>query len=277
MSRRAWRTACASVIGTSHAATGAECQDVGRCAVVQDRTGTDVLVAAVSDGAGTAPCSAKGAALATNAFLDGISAEICRDEGDLAFLDRDYAHKWLAEVRSEIGTLAATEYRNIRDYACTFLGAVVGDRSAVFMQIGDGAMVVGEGASRKPRCVFWPQHGEFANSTFFVTQEAAQEVLMLERFDGVDEQASVREIAMFSDGLERLVLNFATREVHAPSLSPILEWLAGQSPGDAVGPSEALVAYLGSQHVNRRTDDDKTLVLATRSLPPTGAAEGGRP
>ncbi len=277
MSHRAWRTACASVIGTSHAATGVECQDAGRCAVVQDRTGTDVLVAAVSDGAGTAPCSAKGAALTTDAFLDGISAELCRDAGDLAFLDRDYAIRWLAGVRAEIETLAATEGRSTRDYACTFLGAVVSDRFAVYIQIGDGAMVVAEGSSRQPRCVFWPQHGEFANSTFFVTQEAAQEVLMLDRSESADEHAKVREIAMFSDGLERLVLNFATKEVHAPSISPILEWLAAQNPADAAGPNDALVAYLGSQHVNRRTDDDKTLVLATRAAPPSEAAEDGTP
>jgi hypothetical protein len=134
------------------------------------------------------------------------------------------------------------------------------------VQIGDGAMVVVDGNAADPRCVFWPQHGEFANSTFFVTQDAAEDVLMLARTTSVDGPAPVQEIAMFSDGLERLVLNFTTKDVHSPSLAPILGWLAGQEPTDVAGPNDALIAFLGSAQVNRRTDDDKTLVLATRAV-----------
>jgi hypothetical protein len=274
MSLRAWRTAYASVVGTSHSATGVECQDAGRCAVIQDSQGSDVLVAAVSDGAGTAPCSARGAALTVNAFLDAASAEVSLAAGDLAFFDHGFASRWLAGVRAEISLLAAAEGRSPKDYACTFLGAVVGNRAAGYVQIGDGAIVVLDGPSSQPRCVFWPQHGEFANSTFFVTQDGADEVLLLARSTCAEGESAVLEVAMFSDGLERLVLNFATKDVHAPALAPILAWLAGQIPADTCGPSDALIAYLGSQHVNRRTDDDKTLVLATRADPPDAAVAG---
>ena len=180
----------------------------------------------------------------------------------------------MTAVQNEIAKLATAEGHPTKDYACTFLGAVVSEDSAVYAQIGDGAIVVMEGTVRQPRCVFWPQHGEFANSTFFITQEEAEDVLLLTRSGSGDGQTRVQEIAMFSDGLERLILNFGDRSVHAPSLTPILKWLAEQVADDATGPNDALVAYLGSQHVNRRTDDDKTLVLATRLTSPTGAAEG---
>ena len=77
----------------------------------------------------------------------------------------------------------------------------------------------------------------------------------------------VRELVMFSDGLERLILDMRTRTVHSPSLQPILAWVAGlRAPVDGQ-PSDILAAYLDSANVNRRTDDDKALVVATRAAP----------
>ena len=65
----AWRTAYASVIGTSHTKTGSPCQDAGGCTVVKAVDGAEVLVAAVSDGAGTASRSEAGSALAVSRYL----------------------------------------------------------------------------------------------------------------------------------------------------------------------------------------------------------------
>ena len=77
---------------------------------------------------------------------------------------------------------------------------------------------------------------------------------------------------MFSDGLERLVLDMKGRTVHSPSLRPIFGWLAGTAPSTTGEASAVLMAYLDSANVNRRTDDDKTLVMATRACPPEPAA-----
>ena len=276
MSLRAWRTAHASVIGTSHLASGTECQDAARCAVVQDAAGADVLIAAVSDGAGSAPRSSAGATLATDTFLDAMSDAIGKDTGGLAFLDRRYVEGWLFGLLAEIAAMADREGRAVGDYACTFLAAVVSDACACFLQVGDGAIVASR-PGEAPQWIFWPQHGEFANSTFFVTQQGVADVLMFSTCRQSDDAGPVERIAIFSDGLERLVLNFATETVHAPALDPIFQWLAGTEPSDEVGPSGALVAYLGSQHVNRRTDDDKTLVLATRAPPAVAIPAGGDP
>ena len=177
MSLRAWRTAHASVIGTSHLASGTECQDAARCAVVQDATGADVLIAAVSDGAGSAPRSSAGATLATDTFLDAMSDAIGKDTGGLAFLDRSYVEVWLAGLLVEISAMADQEGRAVGDYACTFLAAVVSDACACFLQVGDGAIVASR-PGEAPQWIFWPQHGEFANSTFFVTQQGVADVLM---------------------------------------------------------------------------------------------------
>lgn len=272
MSPGPWRTAYASVAGTSHQAVGKSCQDAGRCVVARDRSGTDVLVAAVSDGAGSVSRSERGATLAVASFLEVASEAVRADEGGLTFLDGAFALQWIERARAAISDVARDEGSNDREYACTFLGAVVGPGAAGYLQIGDGAIVIIDDVEvSEPRWVFWPQHGEFANSTNFITQSDARETVQFQREDLTERRAPVREIALFTDGLERLVLDFSARKVHPPALGPIFGWLAGTEVS-ADGPSEVLEAYLRSSHVNRRTDDDKTLVMACRPARP-----GNRP
>jgi hypothetical protein len=170
---------------------------------------------------------------------------------------------WLAELRGEIADRADDDGYAFSDYACTFLAAIIAPTRAVFMQIGDGAIVVADPEEIEYKWMFWPQHGEFANTTNFVTQdqfERALEVEFVER--------EITEVAIFSDGIERLVLDLAARTVHTPALRPIFKWLAGTPPHTAsAGAAAGLVAFLGSDKVNQRTDDDKTLVMATRAIP----------
>jgi len=236
--------------------------------VVLTADGRNVLVASVSDGAGSASQSEFGAKLVVSAFQTTFGAA-AREEPDLRFLDRSFILVWLAKVQEAIRRRAEEDGFQPRDYACTFLGTVVGDDAAGYVQIGDGAIVVADIEDDEDvySWVFWPQHGEFANSTFFITMENAAEIIQFEKCETSDSVCRVREVAMFSDGLERLVLDMTARTVHSPSLRPILDWLATTDPVSAGQPSEVLAAYLNSPHVNRRTDDDKTLVMATRAMP----------
>ena len=264
-----WRTAYASAVGTSHIRTETPCQDAGCCEVVLAADGSEVLVASVADGAGSAQKSDQGAQLAVDMFQRRF-ADLARDQPGLEFLDRDQALAWLSDLQSAVAVLAAEADLRPRDYACTFLGAVVGPTAAAFVQIGDGAIVVSDSVAGRDghSWVFWPQHGEFANSTFFVTMDDAAEILLFERREMQDECSHVWELAMFSDGIERLVLDMSSRTVHSPSLRPILDWVAATQPATTDGaPSDVLASYLSSPNVNRRTDDDKTLVLAARARP----------
>lgn len=262
MTGRPWRTAHASVAGTSHVRTGAPCQDVGSCDVVAAADGSDVLVAVVSDGAGTGSRSEAGAALAVGLFLRDFGGA-ARAEAGVGGIDRGFALRWLASAREGIAALAAEEGHEVGDYACTLLGAVIGRAAAAYLQIGDGAIVVSTEEPGEYGWVFWPQHGEYANSTCFLTQDGAAEVML---FDAGG--PAVDEVALFSDGIERLVLDHAARTVHSPAFRPIFGWLVGTEPGTRAEPSAALAAFLGSDRVNARTDDDKTLVMATRAPAP---------
>lgn len=253
-----WRTACASVIGTSHVKTSSPCQDAGGCTVVRAVDGTEVLVAAVSDGAGTAPRSEAGSELAVSRFLNAF-AEAAISDPQLQSIDQEFAERWLEFVQEAIARLADTDGRPISDYACTILGAVISTHGASYLQIGDGAIIVATEEPGEYNWIFWPQHGEYANSTYFLTQDTASEALMFEP------GPSVQQIAIFSDGIERLVLDMAARTVHSPAFRPIFHWLAGTAPDGAQEAGQALASYLSSDHVNSRTDDDKTLVMATRA------------
>jgi hypothetical protein len=252
-----WRTAYASVIGTSHVKTNSPCQDAGGCTVVRAVDGTEVLVAAVSDGAGTADRSEAGSALAVSRFLNAF-AEAATSDPQLQSIDKEFAERWLESVQDAIATLADTEGRPISDYACTILGAVISPHVASYLQIGDGAIVVATEEPGEYNWIFWPQHGEYANSTCFLTQDTASEALMFET------GPAVQELAIFSDGIERMVLDMAARTVHSPAFRPIFQWLAGTAPDGAQEAVQALASYLSSDQVNSRTDDDKTLVMATR-------------
>ncbi len=229
--------------------------------MVKTADGTEVLVAAVSDGAGTAERSDVGSALVVESFLERFAGAGVMFP-DLRTIDRDFVDAWFDDVRDAIGTRAAQDGAEPHDYACTLLGAVVGPDAAAYVQIGDGAIVVSTSDASGYSWLFWPQHGEYANSTYFITQDGAERMLQF------DIQPAMDEIAMFSDGIERLVLDMAARTVHGPAFRPIFEWLASIEPDGSKAPSAGLMAYLGSDHVNRRTDDDKTLVMASRASPP---------
>jgi hypothetical protein len=132
--------------------------------------------------------------------------------------------------------------------------AIIAPTHAAFAQIGDGAIVVDKGDGFRP--VFWPQAGEFAGTTNFITLEEF-ESLAETRID--DEP--VTAVALFTDGLERLVLDFRTRTAHDQLFQQLVARL---NFTDDKTLELQLSAWLDSPSVNDRTDDDKTMLLATR-------------
>ena len=142
MMPRRWRTAHASVVGTSHVKTSTPCQDAGGCQVFEAPDGNEVLLVVASDGAGTASRSDVGAMLAVRLFLD-VFGTAARADPFLVTIDRAFVDDWLAGFKEAVAELAACEGHSVRDYSCTLLGAVVGPTSAAYVQIGDLAIFVG--------------------------------------------------------------------------------------------------------------------------------------
>jgi hypothetical protein len=223
------------------------------------------LLAIACDGAGSASRSLDGATLAVDRFLRDFGEASSRSGLDA--ITKEFVEDWLSRLRAEISESAEAADLSPREFACTVLGAVIGPDRAAFFQIGDGAMVVSNRAEPDDYgWVFWPQHGEFANQTNFVTQDNALEVLEFE-----SEERCVDEVAIFTDGIERLVLDLREKTAHAPFFRTLFRWLVKTEPAvvdDKIPTSEVIGRYLGSEQVNGRTDDDKTLILASRRSAP---------
>lgn len=256
-----WRIAATSAIGTSHTSNDKPCQDSVRVRLVQTSNGP-VMISAVSDGAGSAAHSEIGsrAAVTTATYLIENFLEA---GGAVESIDRDAVLSWLAQIQATISTFASEAGASTREFACTLLVAVIASKDAVFFQIGDGAMVVREVGDEGWAYIFWPQHGEYINSTNFITATNAADVI---EFDAVSRR--IEEFSAFSDGIESLVLHYATKTVHDPFFNNMIAPVR-QAPNEGLddGLSESLLNYLNSERVCARTDDDKSLVLATRYEP----------
>jgi hypothetical protein len=251
-----WRYVLASVQGTSHITGNTPCQDASLIRELHTAAGDSVLVLLVADGAGSAAQAQVGSKLVCQTILELISAWF-ESGKTLAAIDGETVRNWFeGRVRSVFNAQAEGPERSIRDFATTIICAIIGLADAAYFQIGDGAIVVAD--SDAYRTVFWPQTGEYANTTHFVTDDDALKHLMFQPFDQATD-----EVALFSDGLQMLALNYTLSSVHEPFFAPMFGKLRAEPPGES-SLNAALEDFLNSAPINSRTDDDKTLLLATR-------------
>jgi len=255
-----WRAVAASAIGTSHSKSQAPCQDYSKIEILSDSDGRSVLVIVVSDGAGSAKKADVGSRLICENFEGFVAAHFSKGY-KVADINSEVAKDWITQTRNALDAWARQENENIKDYAGTLLAAVLGDSESVFIHLGDGAIVVAD-ETIEWTWVTWPQRGEFANTTYFLTDESSSEKVEISIIN-----RRIDEVAIFTDGIEPLVLHYSSKTVHSPFFDQMFP-IVRQSEVDGYNGdlSKSLVAYLGSPHVCERTDDDKTLVLATRRL-----------
>lgn len=237
--------------GTSHLSSPEGiCQDPHCC--VYDGN-ADRLVCVVSDGAGSASRSERGSRIA----CDLVCALVSESDPE-AIHSRQFAIQTLEAVRTEILNEAVSANLRVREFACTLLVAILNRERTTFWQIGDGAICFRLPAEDSFRFVFWPSKGEYANVTSFVTDETAQQELEFDSLEG-----SPADVALFSDGLERLALDFSVGEAHTKFFAGFFPYLYREPAGHLIEIEEKLRDFLCSERVNSKTDDDKTLVLAT--------------
>jgi hypothetical protein len=234
---------------------GSPCQDRFACAVLANGG----LVAVVSDGAGSAPRAEVGAEVAVQAVFDRlrqlVEGPACPEM--LAALE-DAA----LDARDAVLARAEAEGEEAACYAATLLALVDTPGGGAALQIGDGVIVVGEDGNGW-RWMFWPERGEYANTTRFLTDDDAADHLRVAELPG-----RPTDVAMMTDGLQSLALHYASQSVHEPFFQGMFQPLHGSS-GSAEVPalSDSLEGFLSSERVRMRTDDDVSLILATRRSP----------
>ena len=258
MTRQSWRAVSACEVGTSHINSGKPCQDFVGHRMVRAKGG-HVFVSVICDGAGSARHSEIGSWLASTAFIELVEVYF-EQGGRVVDIDREKVSSWIGGTAERLIARAREDGNDPKDYSCTLIAAIIGPSAAVFAQIGDGAVVVSHGEADGWSWVFWPQHGEYANQTTFVLSENA-----LAAFEFILAPRRIDEFAMFSDGIERMVLHGATKTVNDAFFDQMFVPVrASKVRGLDQNLSKKLKEYLGSPAVNARTNDDKSLLMATR-------------
>jgi len=250
-----WSWAAASRRGTSHERSGEPRQDAYRIAgPACDR---DFLTIVTCDGAGSTSHGGAGAAIAAWTLASCARswlAAFARLPGDEA------AACWTLLARERIALAAARRGLEPRDFATTVVLAVSDGASTFTAHVGDGAVVARNASSNEWIALSWPEQGEFASTTRFLTDEAGLALRTARHDHPID------RLAVMTDGLERLALDFRAGAPYSAFLEPMLAPLAARGVGgDDRYLSKALGSYLAGERVNERTDDDKTLVLAART------------
>jgi Protein phosphatase 2C len=249
-----WKIISASEKGTSHIQSADPCQDYSYIEVLDEIGEEKFLLAIVADGAGSALKPIEGAEQVCNFAIRYIKEWLVDNQG--ASFSNEIVQSWVAATHEFIVGYAKKEEMQPRDFACTLLGAVIGQENAAFFQIGDGAIVIAD--ENKYKVIFWPENGEYANMTYFVTDEEALNHLQ------VLIDVAPNELAIFSDGLQSLALVYESKTAHAPFFIPMFKRLQYSEKSSLEGLQEELHQFLNHPRVNERTDDDKTLILATR-------------
>lgn len=265
MDALAWRVVGASVPGTAHRDSGTLCQDAHLYQVLP-REG---LLIAVADGAGSAHRAREGAALAVE---QAVRALVTRLEERLPGGVRE----WRALVieaftvaREALACQARREGVPIAAFATTLTCVAASDGWLAVGQIGDGAAMakVSTGALLM---VARRQTGEYANESFFLTMPDALSFVEVNVFF-----QTALALVVTTDGLLRLMVHLPGCQPHLPFLEPLIAFVAEAEAEEQA--SGQLSAFLASDRVCARTDDDKTLVVAARlgapaALTPPGGA-----
>ena len=250
VSRREWQVVAVRKRGSRHEATGANCEDA--CHVVQPLPG--VLVIAVADGAG----SVEFAEIGANVAVENGVMQVCIgleqagepvDDSSLVRILQEASAAALSAVQAE----AASRAVDYRELASTMILAIAHREFIAAAQIGDGAIVVADGAG-EVFTLITPPPSEYLNETVFLTSNDALQMVQTRVWRG---RAS--GIAAFSDGLQMLCLKWPDHEPHKAFFTPLFNLVRTADEAEA---ANELTRFLHSERVGKSTDDDVTLVLA---------------
>ena len=255
-----WKAIGKRCTGEAHKLAATDCEDALQYEVVEDIKDREVLIACLSDGAGGARYGGMAADFTVSKVFEGL--KILALSGYP--VSEQQIRNIVEDVYQELVLIATLSAAELNEYSCTLLGCYVAHECALFFRIGDGAIVFLTDENSY-EAVWWPDNEEYQNMTSFLVDDEQLNKLSIEVMEG-----RVREVALFTDGLQRLALNYDSHSVHQPFFNDLFRPLRkADSTAKLEILNQKLVEFLDRPAVNARTDDDKTLFLASCLFPET--------
>lgn len=243
----AWRWAAASEIGTSHIQNDGRLEDAYAVSCIAN----DCIFAVVSDGAGSAKFGAHGAWLVCRTLTVRFR-EWLRDNSELP--NDELLVDWIDDLRDRIAAIANQRESTPRQFAATLAAVLITPDEVLTLHVGDSAIVGRRGTDWHVLC--WPENGEYASTTYFVTDDPEP------RLNIARQPREHDAFALFSDGVGDLALSHSEQAAHQRFFVPMMRPVdAATEDGRLPDLSSKLRGYLAGAAVCERTDDDKTLVL----------------
>jgi hypothetical protein len=241
-----WRVFSASVTGQRNLEQEAAGQDASHCVVTDD-----VLVALVCDGAGSVREGRSGSNFMAGTLAEHLSSTL-RTDGT-AELEATIRAA-IAAVRTRLADLAASRELTLDDFSCTLVGCVASAGGGCFFHIGDGFAI--QQADTGDSVLSRPENGEFADETYFVTDENWQGHL---RFTPLAAPVRGCVIGLMTDGTAPFAVNRARNGFFRPFIDPVAVFLREATVPNG---NEGLRNLLESPRACDISHDDKTLLLA---------------
>lgn len=236
---------------------GGECADALRWTEITAH-GQTYCVALVADGAGSAQFGGQGARAAVDEALRATCKALRKSEmvGKPALHGDRIVAAAVKRLKAEAHDLAA----DLRQLATTLSIVVAAPGWTWTLHVGDGAIVVNQTSAQSSgwQALAWPVNGEYANSTYFLTDDSVQWSAQV--------SGPVQAAVLMSDGLVPLALDLVNHLPFGPFFDGIARELAAREV-QALQPH--FMAMLRSPRVTDRTDDDVSLIFALRT--PTAA------
>ncbi len=244
-----WRVVAASVIGPAHASAGGRREDSFAIRIIGD-----CALAVLCDGAGTARRAAEGATGFSASVLCELESAVAGSESLSAARFRDAVVTGVELCRAAILARGAS----LRDHHATMLAVAATGRETFVAHVGDGLVGVAPSGDWVGAVMSEPRNGEFANETFFVTEENWSENLRCAIAPALTPKGAA---VALTDGAMPFVVGPGAVGLEPDFMGPVSNFLRGR---DGVAAAEALAGTLDSRDARRISGDDKTLVWIGR-------------
>ena len=245
-----WKVFLASATGKQHLDADAPCQDSGYWGVVDG-----LLVGVVCDGAGSASQGHEGAQFLARWLGEALAVlPASWPAGGSAAELRELLLPVIESTRADLASIARARELTLRDFACTLVGCLATAAGGCFFHVGDGFAIhmAASGAS----LLSLPENGEYADETYFVSDESWKDHLRVTPLGPVRPGDC---IGLMTDGAAPFAVNRQRTGFFRPFIDPVASYLAAAGAADG---NLALHGVLADSKTHAITGDDKTLLLA---------------